>query len=196
MDADNTTIKAPEIVPSSGLRTAMKSDQLIQNTAATLASLFLILTLCAFCLQQAPSTGERLILTRVVSNCGDGQEIFFRLGENQVVDVNGVPMPTLQATSYVGEILKTRAEKVIYFSATANTSVAEVETVMARLRTDNSDVFIFAVTSRELNSLRNQLSPPNSEYAGNFCIAPSNLDFFSTPKMPSLNSTIEYQPIM
>lgn len=175
----------------------MKPDQLIQYTAAPLASIFLILSLCAFRLRQAPSTGERLILTRVVSNCGDGREIFFRLGEDQVVDVNGVPMPTLQAISYVGEILKTRAEKAIYFSAAANTSLAEVETVMARLRTDTPDVFIFAVTSEELSSLRNKLSPPGSDYAGERCIAPSNPDFFSHyQRMPALNSTIEYKPVM
>lgn len=153
----------------------MNPAQLTQMIAAPLASIFLILSLCAFHLQRAQSAGERLILTKVVFDCGDGRPMFFRLGEDQIVEVNSAPMPTLVATSNIAESMKNRAEKVVYFSAAANVSIGNVETVLAKLRRDTPDMFIFAVTSRELNIIRRTISPPDSDTQGkDACIAPVN----------------------
>jgi len=107
-------------------------------------------------------------------------------------------MPTLVATSHIAESMKSRAEKVVYFSAAANVSMGNVEAVLAQLRTDTSDMFIFVVTSRELDMMRRTLSSPNSDIQEkDACIAPvSQNSLFDPPETPFIKPAIKYQPIM
>ncbi|MDQ1388580.1 MAG: hypothetical protein QOF56_2034 [Acidobacteriaceae bacterium] len=88
------------------------------SMALPLASLFLILLGCVFAIQRPASMGVRMPLLRLRQprqdiSC-DGRWVFVELLEDGKAKVNSEPAPTENLSAIVGQLMESRAERVVY----------------------------------------------------------------------------------
>jgi hypothetical protein len=166
----------------------MKLEQLTQGMAASLASLFIILTICIFPSQQSDANGERLILARFVSDCPYNTTMFFHLTETEAAQINAERKQTGEGRIHIEKLLKNRTEHVDYFSASENTPVAAIEMMMADLRNNHPGKVFLMITSSHMDRFREVVPPliPKHE-DDNRCFAPPHIDsaLFSVPDRKS-----------
>ena len=86
--------------------------------ALPLASLFLILLVCASAIQQPPSMGVRMPLLRLRPprqdiSC-DGRWVFVELLDDGKIEVNLEPVPPQDVSTLVGKLMESHAERVVF----------------------------------------------------------------------------------
>jgi biopolymer transport protein ExbD len=97
----------------------MDPDRLRVLLAAPLASLFLVLSLCAFVVERPVSTGIDIPMIRIhrdpnrALDCGS-RAIFMRLTADGKSWMNETEIPTNQIESTIAAKMENRAEKIVY----------------------------------------------------------------------------------
>ena len=147
----------------------MKPNQLAQLMAAPLASLFLVLTLCAFALGSNKSAGFRLPLLRVHQpqpglwrDCGDSRVIFVSLLGTGELQINQDTITWDQLAPRIGHIMKFRAQPSIYVLADPEVSYQQFATLIDRITGSTSNIQIGLVSAGLLSSLKSQYRGPCS----------------------------------
>ena len=148
----------------------------MQWAAAPLASLFLILSLCAFSMKPA-ATGEMLFPAQILpsQDCGDGNPIFFLLKSDGQAIVNRQLMPVHQAFDRISREMDHRAERSVYISADPEVSVDEVVHAINQMLHDTPDLILSAFTTSQRRRFEaaDRLAKPNlAEDVG--CVSPGS----------------------
>jgi hypothetical protein len=134
----------------------MKPEQLMQTMAAPLASLFLILSLCAFRMNLSHATGERLFPTRSFhasgfNDCLDDHRLLFHLHANNTVSINRSNWPLAELSGISQRILQYRVNPDVWFFADPTVPVEDVGKALDALHSGSPAVEIFLLTKQEMS---------------------------------------------
>jgi hypothetical protein len=114
----------------------MRLERFRAFLALPLASLFLILLVCAFAIQRPASVGVRVALLRLRQpdqnfTC-DGRWVFVELLDDGTTEVNLKAVPPQDLSAIVGKMMETRAERAVYLVPSPGISYARfIETYLA-----------------------------------------------------------------
>lgn len=132
-----------------------------------MASLFLVLCLCAFVVQRPESVGFRIPMVRIHRtyqhefSC-DGRFEFIRLTRDGKTWINATEIPTDQVRQRVAALMENRAERVIYVIVDSELSYGQFAAFMDRIEGATDDLYVIVVsgeTRREFMKNRVLVGP-------------------------------------
>jgi hypothetical protein len=148
----------------------MKLEQLTQGMAATLASLFLILTLCAFRMARPHAIGEQVYPTYAFqlasgfNDCMDDHQLVYWLHLNQSLSINDDIVPIRNLPAITHQILKLRTNPEVWLRVDPQVAVGEAVNVLNMLHANSPSANVFLITEHEMDEYFN---PRNGfEYIG------------------------------
>jgi biopolymer transport protein ExbD len=134
----------------------MKPAQLSQLMAAPLASIFLILSLCAFRIKPQHTSGEQIFLTHSIreysgfNDCEDNHRIVVRLETNHNFSINGYRSPLARLPTVLSQVLQYSQNSYIWLLSDADVSMTEFANSLNAIHSASSTAHIFLMTTREL----------------------------------------------
>jgi len=129
----------------------MDFNRLRLIVAPALASLFLILSLCAFVVQRPVSAGFRVPMVRIHHDpqepydC-DGRPEFLRLTKDGRTWVNEAEIPGGQLASTVASLMENRAERVVYVMVDSELSYGQFAGFLGKIAAATSDLHVVVVS--------------------------------------------------
>ncbi|MGA2890871.1 MAG: hypothetical protein ABSE51_22850 [Terracidiphilus sp.] len=126
--------------------------------AAPMASLFLVLSLCAFMLQGprtvSGSVGMHVPTTRVrtipLNDCFDGRDIFVKIHNDGNTTINETRKRPDELGQMIAEIMQNRDQRVVYMLPDPDISFGEFADIYSRVASSTPDVHVGLIT-RQIN---------------------------------------------
>jgi hypothetical protein len=147
--------------------------------APAMASLFLVLSLCAFVVQRPEPVGFRIPMVRIHRtyqhefSC-DGRFEFFRLTRDGKTWINATEIPEDQVRLKVAHLMENRAERVVYVMVDSELSYGQFAAFMDSIEGATDDLHIIVVSGeirrefmknrvlvRPLKAYKMEESPPS-----------------------------------
>jgi biopolymer transport protein ExbD len=134
--------------------------------APAMASLFLVLSLCAFVVQRPASVGFRIPMVRIHHNpqeisC-DGRFEFFRLTNDGKTWINSTEIPADQVRLKVADLMENRAERVVFVVVDSELSYGQVVEFLGKIEGATDDLHVIVISGeirREFMRNRVLVSP-------------------------------------
>jgi biopolymer transport protein ExbD len=100
----------------------MEINRLRALVAAPMASLLLVLSLCAFVVERSGSVGMRVPMIRIPdkskNDCSDpNRSVFLQLSQNGSYWINLTEIPSDRLTATVAYVMENRSERILYVVA-------------------------------------------------------------------------------
>lgn len=170
----------------------MKPAQLMQIIAAPMASIFLILSLCAFRATPSPAAGEYVYLTYAFqsasgfNDCLDDHRLVFRVHSDRSLSINTNVVPIQNLAEITHLILKNQANPEVWLRVDTQVTVKEVASTLDTIHANSPRANVFLVTEHEMDEYSR--STHGFEYIGpahpeNFPYSPSVCTFPEWPRI-------------
>jgi len=123
--------------------------------AAPLASLFLVLSLCAFVTQRPASSGFLIPMVRLHHDpqeplgC-DGRPEFIRLTHDEKTWINEAEVPSDQLPHAISDLMENRAERVVYVIVDSDLSYGQFAAFLDRIANSTTDLRVVVVSGEVL----------------------------------------------
>jgi biopolymer transport protein ExbD len=133
----------------------MDLNRLRLLVAAPMASLFLVLSLCAFVLQQPRSVGIRIPMIRIHHNphkpydC-EGRPVFLRLTKDGRTWMNSEELPADQLRQTVVNVMENRAERVVYMVVDSELTYGQFAGFLDKIEGATNDLHVVVVSGEVL----------------------------------------------
>jgi biopolymer transport protein ExbD len=121
--------------------------------APAMASLFLVLSLCAFVVQRPPSVGIHIPMTRVravpFSDCFDDRDVFVRIDKDGSTWINQTRENPGKLGPVLAEIFQNRNEqRVVYVLPDPDVSFGEFADIYDKVASSTQDLHVGLITSQ------------------------------------------------
>jgi biopolymer transport protein ExbD len=144
----------------------MDADRLRVLLAAPLASLFLVLSLCAFVVQRPISAGIEIPIVRIHRDPNrnytcDGRPLFMRLTKDGKSWINETEIPPNQIGPTVSIVMENRAKRVVYVVVDSELSYGQFVSFMNRMNSATPNLHLILISGairREFEASRNEFS--------------------------------------
>jgi biopolymer transport protein ExbD len=146
--------------------------------AAPFASLFLVLSLCAFVIQPPASTGFRIPMVRLHRNSQeglvcDGRSEFVRLTKDGKIWINETELPMNQLRPTVTTLMENRAERVIYVVVDSDVSYGQFADLLDKVEGTTADLHILVISGENRRTLERGLDPCDYFYPEEGFVTPT-----------------------
>jgi biopolymer transport protein ExbD len=137
----------------------MDLNRLRLLVAAPMASLFLVLSLCAFVLQQPRSVGIRIPMIRIhhkpmeMTDCG-GNSVFLRMTKDGKTWMNSEELPADQLRQTVAKVMENRAERVVFVVVDSELTYSQFTGFWEKIAGATSDLHVIVVSGEVLREFK------------------------------------------
>jgi biopolymer transport protein ExbD len=140
--------------------------------APAMASLFLVLSLCAFVVQKPESVGIRIPMIRIHHDphepydCG-GRPVFVRLTRDGKSWINETEVTSNRLVPVVSALMENRAERVVYVVVDSDLSYGQFVTFLDRIKGATDDLHVVVVSGVILKAFKENHDLCDFIYPGN-----------------------------
>ncbi|MGA3045944.1 MAG: hypothetical protein ABSD67_04940 [Terracidiphilus sp.] len=150
----------------------MDLDRLLGLLAAPFASLFLVLSLCAFVVRMPASTGVRIPMVRIhhnpdeLTDCG-GRSEFVRLTKGGRTWINDSETPADQLAPAVASLMENRAERVVHVIVDSDFSYGRFAEFLDKVARSTTGLHVVVISGEVRKAFEQSHAPCDFVYPAN-----------------------------
>jgi len=150
----------------------MDLNRLRALVAAPIASLFLILSLCAFVIQSPHSLGFRIPMIRIHHNpnepydCG-GRPEFVRLTKDGRTRINNIEVSSSRLAPTISGLMESRAERFVFVIVDSDLSYGQFAEFLGKVKGSTADLHVVVLSGAILKALNENHDLCDLVYPGN-----------------------------